>query len=126
MNETELVKIQNWRCSVKMFDPKKIIPRATWNALEQSLVLSPSSYGLQPWKFIVVTDPSTKKILRANAWDQAQVENCSHFVVFCRLEKVTEDYVNKYITHISETRGVPVDKLGGYKSMMMGDVVKGP
>src|SRR5208282_3283498 len=44
----------HWRYATKKFDPAKRIPAATWEALEQALVLSPSSFGLQPWKFIIV------------------------------------------------------------------------
>jgi len=54
----------NWRYAVKKFDPSRKIPADAWAALEHSLLLSPSSYGLQPWKFFVVTNPALRTNLR--------------------------------------------------------------
>jgi nitroreductase len=125
MTESELIKLQEWRCSVKKFDATKKIPAAAWSALEQSLILSPSSYGLQPWKFLVITDAETRKKLTPLSWGQSQVEDCSHFVVFTYLNKMDEAYVQKYMSSVIETRGIPAEKLEGYKQMMIGNVVKG-
>ena len=61
-NET-LLRQLHWRYATKKFDPTKPIVDDDWAALEQSLVLAPSSIGLQPWKFVVVTDPDTKSRL---------------------------------------------------------------
>ena len=56
----QLVHALNWRYATKKFDPAKPISAETWHALEQSLILAPSSIGLQPWRFVVVTDPAVK------------------------------------------------------------------
>ena len=56
-----LIEQLNWRYAVKRFDPAKHISDDDWEALEHSLLLAPSSYGLQPWKFYVITDPEMKK-----------------------------------------------------------------
>ena len=72
----------NWRYAVKKFDPAKKIPADTWAALEQSLVLSPSSYGLQPWKFFVVETPAVREQLLPHSWGQKQIVDASHLVVF--------------------------------------------
>src|SRR6476620_11225710 len=78
----QLVDALNWRYATKKFDPAKKIPAADWHALEQSLILSPSSIWLQPWKFFVVTDPAMKTQLTAASFRQSQVTDCSHFVAF--------------------------------------------
>jgi nitroreductase len=72
-----------WRYAVKAFDPTKKIPEATWQALEEALVLSPSSYGLQPWKFLVVTNEQVRAKLRPLSWNQGQITDASHLVVLC-------------------------------------------
>ena len=92
----DLIKAQGWRYATKKFDPTKKIPAELWSTLEQTLVLTPSSYGLQPWKFIVVTDAALKAKLRPAD------------------------------PPIAEVRGQAVESLAGYKSFMMGDLVKGP
>ncbi len=121
-----LLNALGWRYAVKAFDPIAKIPADVWNVLEQSLVLTPSSYGLQPWKFLVVTDPAVRAKLEPHAWNQKQVTQCSHFVVFLVKRGVNETDVDRWIARMSEVQGVPVEKLKGYKDFMMGDFVNGP
>ena len=65
--DSQLLAALNWRYATKKFDPSKKIPAATWAALEQALVLSPSSFGFEPWKFVVVTDAAVKSTA-TRAW----------------------------------------------------------
>jgi nitroreductase len=121
-----LLQQLRWRYATKKFDPARKIPAQEWAVVEQALILTPSSYGLQPWKFVVVTDPALKTALRAASWKQAQVEDCSHLVVLCAKQDVTEADVDHFIARTAEVRGVTADSLGGYKGFMMGDLVNGP
>jgi nitroreductase len=122
----DLLKAQAWRYATKKFDPGKKIPPEVWSALEQALVLTPSSYGLQPWKFVVVTDPELKARLRPASWKQAQVEDCSHHVVFLAKERITEADLDHFLARTAQVRGQSLDSLAGYKGYMMGDLVQGP
>ena len=115
-----------WRYATKKFDPLKKISATDWAVLEQALVLTPSSYGLQPWKFIVVTDPALKTRLRPASWNQSQVEDCSHLVVFTAKKDITEADLDRFIARTAEVRGATVESLAGYKGYMVGDLVKGP
>ena len=74
----DLVRQLQWRYAVKKFDTARKIPPAAWKALEQSLVLAPSSWGLQPWKFIVVKDPALRTKLLAASYKQPQNVDASH------------------------------------------------
>ena len=116
----------NWRYATKKFAPAKPIHPSVWAALEEALVLSPSSYGLQPYRFIVVADPELRKKLRAASWDQPQVTDASHFVVFAHKLAVTEADVERFVGLIAETRSTARSALQGYHDMMAGDLVKGP
>lgn len=115
-----------WRYATKAFDPARTIPAETWDALERSLVLTPSSYGLQPWKFVVVRDRALRERLRAVSWNQAQVVDCSHHVVFCARAEMREADVQRLIDATAAARGVPPASLDGYKAMMLRDIVNGP
>lgn len=121
-----LLEALTWRYATKQFDPNKKIPAETWSALEDALVLSPSSYGLQPWKFFVVTDPAVKAALREHSWNQPQVTDCSHHVVFARRAVIDEASVDEFIARTVEVRGGTADALKVYRDMMVSDVVKGP
>ena len=123
---TALLDALKWRYATKKFDPSKKISAAEWATLEQALVLTPSSYGLQPWKFLVITDAALKAKLRPVSWNQSQIEDCSHLVVFLAKEDITEADVDRFVARIAEVRGVTAESLAGYKGFMMGDLVNGP
>jgi nitroreductase len=121
-----LINQLKWRYATKKFDASRKIAPSDWSVLEQALVLTASSYGLQPWKFIIVSDPAVKARLRPASWNQSQVEDCSHLVVFAAKQDITEADVDRFIARIAEVRGVSLESLAGYKGFMMGDLVNGP
>ena len=122
----QLLAAQAWRYATKQFDASKTIPAPVWQALEDSLVLSPSSYGLQPWQFFVVTNSDLRAKLRPHSWNQTQVTDASHLVVFAIPDKVDVSYMEKYLARIAEVRSVTIESLGFYRDMMMADVIAGP
>ena len=127
MNSQELLKALEWRYATKVFDPAKKIPVDTWQALEKALILTPTSYGLQPYQFLVINDPAKRAELLPHSWGQKQVVDASHFVVFTAKNKMTEADVNKLIQRTVEIRKLPAaEALGTYRFMMLGDVVNGP
>ena len=89
------------------------------------LVLAPSSYGLQPWRFLVVEDPEVRSRLREHSWNQTQVTDASHLVVFLRRVVTSEADINRHIARICQVRGVPADKVEPYRQMMVANVAKG-
>ncbi len=123
---SQLIDALQWRYAVKAFDPSRTIPADTWAALEQTLVLTPSSYGLQPWKFLVITDPELKAQLRPHSWNQSQITDCSHLVVFLARRDITATDLDRLISATSEIRGVPTEQLAFYREMMQRDLVDGP
>ncbi|HEY4989435.1 MAG TPA: NAD(P)H-dependent oxidoreductase [Opitutaceae bacterium] len=110
----------HWRYATKKFDASRTLPPETWAALEEALVLAPSSMGIQPWKFIVVRDPATRERLSAAAHGQRQPVDCSHFVVFAGRKSLDATDVERFITRASEVRAVPKESLKGYADMMIG------
>lgn len=126
LNPADLLDSLRWRYATKKFDPARKIPAEQWAALEQALVLTPSSYGLQPWKFMVVTDPALKAKLRPASWNQAQIEDCSHLVVFLAKKDITEADLDRFIARTAEVRSATPESLTAYKGYMMGDLVNGP
>ena len=122
--DTLLHQLQ-WRYATKAFDPAIKIPSADWSALEQALILTPSSYGMQPYKFLVVTDAAVKEMLVPASWNQRQPADCSHYVVFAVRTANTEAHVDEYMARIAEVRGGNADALGGFKKMLVADVVDG-
>ncbi len=118
----EVLAALKWRYATKKFDATRKIPADVWSSLEQSLVLSPSSYGLQPWKFVVVETPAVRAELRKASWNQSQITDASHMVVLCRKLEVTPADVESYVDRIVEVRGVPRAVLDDYRKMMLGSI----
>jgi nitroreductase len=114
----------HWRYATKKFDASMRIPDATWAALEEVLVLSPSSYGLQPWKFIVVTDKATREKLSAASWGQRQPIDCSHFVVFAGRKNFSAADLDLHISRTAQVRGVAKESLKGISDVILGAIEK--
>jgi nitroreductase len=119
-----LLEALHWRYATKKFDPANKIPAETWATLEEALVLAPSSYGLQPWKFIVVQDPATRQKLSAVSWGQTQPVECSHYVVFTMRKNLSPGHVDRYLDRVVEVRGGTKEALKGYRDIMLGNLEK--
>ena len=126
LNPAELIQALEWRYATKGFDPQRKIPADLWKTLEEALVLSPSSFGLQPWKFLVVTDPAVRIRLRAASWGQPQIEECSHLVVFTARRTMQMEDIERFVARIAEVRGVSVASLASYRDTMAGSLLQGP
>jgi nitroreductase len=125
MSPQELIKALEWRYATKRFDRNKTIPADIWDALERALILTPTSYGLQPYRFVVLTDLEKRAELLAHSWNQHQAVDCSHYVIFTARTKMTEADVDTWIKRLAEVRKVPVEALASYRGMMIGDIVHG-
>ena len=124
MDTDTLLNTLNWRYATKAFDPNRTIPEDIVEALESSLALTPSSFGLQPWKFILVTDQKLKDQMPAIAWDQQQPKNCSHMLVLTTKTDFTRADVGRFIDRMAEIRQMTTESLAGYEAFAGGFVDK--
>ena len=108
-----------WRYATKIFDASKKIPADQWAALEESLVLTPSSFGLQPWEFVVVTDQGIREQLVEHSWNQRQVADASHLLVIALRTDIDEAWCDRFIARVEDVRG-DVGAFGAYRDMMVG------
>jgi nitroreductase len=122
----QLLEAMQWRYATKVFDATKKIPADVWQTLERVLVLTPTSYGLQPYRFLVISDPAKRAELLPQSWNQKQVVDASHLVVFTARTKMTGADVTKLIQRTSDIRKIPAESLNFYRDMMLGDIVNGP
>jgi len=120
MNPSEVLSALEWRYACKVFDREREIPAEMWEVLEQSLVLTPSSFGLQPWKFLVIRDADLKKRLVPHAWNQRQVADCSHLVVMATHRVMPEEHIDTNIQRMMEVRGGTPEALLGFRQMVAG------
>lgn len=116
----DLTASLHWRYATKQFDPSRRIDDGTWQALEGSLVLSPSSYGLQPWRFVVVDDPDLRTQLRGASYDQPQIADAAKLVVFAARKDFGPSDIERHVARVAEVRRVPLSSLVPFRHMMEG------
>ncbi|NJK40531.1 MAG: NAD(P)H-dependent oxidoreductase [Acaryochloridaceae cyanobacterium SU_2_1] len=120
LSPEQLLQQLQWRYATKQFDPSQKIPDQVWDALEQSLVLAPSSFGLQPWKFFVVVSPEVRQSLLPHSWGQTQVVDASHLVVLAIKKDVNAADVDRFMARTAEVRQVEIASLAGYANVIKG------
>ncbi|MCC6508587.1 MAG: NAD(P)H-dependent oxidoreductase [Pirellulaceae bacterium] len=113
-----------WRYAVKQFDAERKIPLDIWQVIEQALILTPSSFGLQPWQFVIVTDPQIKQQMPPRSWHQTQPLHCSHMVVLTARKSLDEAYVDRFLESVAQTRGVATETLSGYRNVIRQSVAQ--
>ncbi len=122
ISQDALLAQLRWRYATKKFDASRKVPERTWAAIEQAMLLSPSSFGLQPWRFVVITDPRIKAQLPAISWGQTQPQDCSHMVVFAARKGINAGDVEKFAQSIADARGGMSEAVTAYKNMMLGTI----
>ena len=122
----ELLESLQWRYATKVFDKTRKLKDSDWETLKQALTLSASSYGLQPYRFVIPTAPELRMKLRDASRGQAQVTDASHLVVFAARNEITPQDVDHFLESLAATRGLPLEKLEGFRAALTGDLVEGP
>lgn len=122
MELKDIIQQLKWRVAVKKFDPIKKVTDADFELLLEAARLSPSSLGLQPWKFIVIKNPVLRTQIRAVGYDQPQLTDASHLVALCSRVDLSSDYVDNYFSSIAEIRDTESSKLISYREMVDGSI----
>ena len=115
---SQFIKAANWRYATKKFDATKKIAPEDLNILKEAIRLSTSSYGLQPYKVIIVENPELRSKIKEAAWGQSQVVDASHLFVFANEINYSEASINDYIKNTSETRGISLESMQRYADFM--------
>jgi nitroreductase len=117
------IENQNWRYATKKFDASKKITTEDLNTLKEAIRLTASSYGLQPYKIIIVENPELRAKLQPAAYGQAQVVDASHLIVFANELNFGAEGIDNFAKTISETREIPLESIQGYVDYMKGNIV---
>jgi nitroreductase len=119
MND-QIISALNWRYAANMFDTTKKVSDTDLQTILESGRLAPSSYGTEPWGFVVVNNPELRTKLRAASWDQPKVTDASHFIVICASTKNADQIANERVKRTSAITGTPEESLAG-----LGGAIKG-
>jgi nitroreductase len=118
-----ILEHRTWRYATKKFDASKKISHQDLETLLEATRLSASSYGLQPYHVFVITNPEIREKLKPVSWNQTQITDASHLIVFAHATDFGEELVDDFITNLSDTRDIPLDGLNGYAEMMKSNLL---
>jgi len=117
----------NWRYAVKEFDGSKAVPQESFDAIMEAVRLSPSSFGFQPWRFIVVESDEMKKALgEAAPNNQAKIVDASHLLVFTHLKTVSQEYIDNYVESMKTQRNQSDEDVADFHKMVSGMIPSMP
>lgn len=114
----KLIESLEWRYATKKLNGQ-LVPQQKVDNILKSIQLAPSSMGLQPYTVLVITDPEVKKQIQPIAYNQSQITDSSHLLVFAAWADITPAQVDEYIQHTATTRSMPVEGLDEFKGMLL-------
>lgn len=114
-----LIDRLNWRYATKKMNPDKVVPEDKVERILEAVRLAPTSSGLQQFEVIVVTNKDLRAKIRAIAWDQAQVTDASHLVVFAAWDNYTADRINGMFDLVNDERGFRNEGWEAYRQMLL-------
>ena len=113
----------HWRYATKKFDKERELSEEDLEKLLESVRLSASSYGLQPYEIFVIKDEKTREKLREAAWNQPQLTDSSLVLVFANFRKIEEAHIDTYLDNIAETRNITRADLKGMEDMLKNTIL---
>lgn len=116
---TDVLERLKWRYATKKFDASKRLSEEKLSILKESFNLTATSYGLQPLKMVILSNPDLKKLLVPITMDQAQVENASHVLVICTETKIDSDYIKDHFNLVVKIRSTPREILSSFEEYLV-------
>jgi nitroreductase/dihydropteridine reductase len=113
-----------WRYAVKKFDSKKLIPEVKIERLKEAFNLTPTSYGLQPVKMMVIRDKELQKQLVPHSYNQEQIGQASDLLIFCAIDRIDEAYIRDYFELVKKLRGTADEVLKPFRDFLIDDFNK--
>lgn len=116
---SEIINSLNWRYATKKFDSSKKLSKKELDELLEVLRLTPSSYGLQPWEFLVINNKEIREKIQKAAWDQPQVTEASNLIVLCVKTNIDSHYIQKYIQFLEKENSLKEGTLKSMEDMLL-------
>ncbi|HLA56675.1 MAG TPA: NAD(P)H-dependent oxidoreductase [Flavobacterium sp.] len=109
---------QNWRYAIKKYDTSRKVSVEDLEFLKEAIRYSPSGFGLQPYRVLIIENPELREKLKLAAPYNPQVVEASQLIVFANETHLGDTHVDSYINNISKTRNIPAENLAGFSNAM--------
>jgi len=116
---TDLLQALQWRYATKKMDPAKAVPQEKVERILEAIRLTASSSGLQPYEVFVVTNPALREQIKQHAWNQAQVTDSSHLLVFAAWDNYTAERINHMFDLVNAERGIKNEGWEAYRQQLL-------
>ncbi len=116
---TTLIDKLQWRYATKKMDPARAVPQDKVDRILEAVRLTATSSGLQPYEVLVVNDPALRQRIRENAWNQAQVTEASHLLVFAAWDNYTAERINLMFDLVNSERGIRNEGWEAYRQQVL-------
>ena len=116
---TALIDCLNWRYATKKMNPGKRVSQEKIERILEAARLAPTSSGLQPFEIVVVTSAEVRTRIKPIAWNQSQITDCSHLLVFAAWDNYTPERINHMFDLTNEVRGVKNEGWENYRNMLL-------
>ena len=117
----EAIQHLNWRYATKKYNGSQI-DKDNLHTILESIRLTPTSLGIQPFKVLVIDNPELREKMLPIAYNQSQIKDASHIILFAANTQISEENINSYMNNVATTRQMPVENLAGFKGMINGFV----
>jgi len=114
----------SWRYATKKFDANRTLTDDQVNQILEAGNLTASSYGLQPYKLLVINNQELQEKLVPHSYNQRQVADASHVIVIAVRTDVNADYISNFTAVMEKERGLDAGTMDGYKGVMLGTIGK--
>ena len=121
---SELINTLQWRYATKKMDPAKAVPEESVARILEAIRLTATSSGLQPFEVIVVTNPELREQIKPHAWNQPQITECSHLLVFAAWDNYTAERINMMFDLVNDERGFKSEGWENYRQMLLDSYTK--
>jgi nitroreductase len=118
---TTVIDSLHWRYATKKMNPERAVPQAQVDAIVEAARLAPTSSGLQPFEIIEVTSAEVRARIRAVAWNQAQITDGSHLLVFAAWDNYTVERINHMFDLTNSVRGFKNEGWEAYRQQLLGN-----
>ncbi|MFC6101001.1 nitroreductase family protein [Olivibacter domesticus] len=115
----ELLKALNWRYATKKMNGESVLQDKV-DAIVEAAHLAPTSSGLQPFEILVVTNKEVKEKIKEIAYNQSQITDSSHLLIFAAWDDYTAERINSIFSYTVSQRGLPSDAMDDYKNKILG------
>jgi nitroreductase len=116
----------NWRYAVKQYDPTRKLSNEQFATIKESLRLTPTSYGLQPLKFLVIETPELREQIRTIAYSQNQVVDASHLLILCTRKEINEAEIDLHVERVASIRNTPEERKLNFSSFLKKSILAIP